>query len=85
MEDVMDKKVWNEMTDSSCGEEALDPGGARVSVCCSNLSGEGVGGGVSHAEGRSEGCVWFCIMHIYSGTIYGLCMDACAKRVGLFL
>lgn len=45
MEDVTDKKVWNEMTDSSCGEEALDPGGACMSVCCSNLSGKGGWGG----------------------------------------
>lgn len=45
MEDVMDKKVWNEMTDSSCGEEALDPGGACMSVCWSNLSGRRRKGG----------------------------------------
>lgn len=54
-----------------------------VAAICLGRGG-GVGG-VSHAEGRSEGCVCFCIMHIYSGTVYGLCMDACAKRVGLFV
>lgn len=38
----MGKKVWTVMTDTSCGEEVLHPGGAGVSVCCSNLSGRGV-------------------------------------------
>lgn len=33
----MGKKVWTVMTDTSCGEKALHPGGA-----CSNLSGRGV-------------------------------------------
>lgn len=32
-------KVWNVMTDTSCGVEALYPGGACVNVCSSNLSG----------------------------------------------
>lgn len=50
-----------------------------VAAIC--LGGGGMGG-VSHAEGKSEGCMCSCI---YSGTVYGLCMDACAKRVGLFV
>lgn len=52
---MMGKKVWNVMTDSSCGEDALHPGGACVSVCCSNLSGRD---DVSHVGGKvKDGCV----------------------------
>lgn len=35
-------KLWNVMTDTSCGEEALHPGVACMSVCCSNLFGRDV-------------------------------------------
>lgn len=46
------------MTDTSCGEKALHPGGACASVCCCNLSGRE---DVSHVMRKVRDV---CIMNI---------------------
>lgn len=79
-------RMLHVMTDTSCGEEALHPRGARVSVCCCNLSGRE---DVSHVEGESEGCLCFCIMHAHGDWMWFClcqeksCVCVCACTVSL--